>query len=85
MEEIIVYDKPFKTYDEMINLLESRNVIITDKDFAKECLSDISYYTLINGFKNLYEIDEDDKFIIPVPFYEFYLLYHLDMDINHIF
>ncbi len=84
MEETIIYDKPFKTYDEIINLLESRNVIITDKDFAKECLSDISYYTLINGFKNLYEIDENDKFVISVPFYEFYLLYHFDMDINHI-
>ncbi|MCD8027090.1 MAG: Abi family protein [Erysipelotrichaceae bacterium] len=85
MEETIIYDKPFKTYDEIIYLLESRNVIITDKDYAKNCLSDISYYTLINGFKNLYNIDEYDRFVIPVPFYEFYLLYNFDMDINHIF
>ncbi|MCD7893978.1 MAG: Abi family protein [Erysipelotrichaceae bacterium] len=84
MEETIIYDKPFKTYDGMLDILESRNVIITGKDFAKECLSNISYYTLINGFKNLYEIDTDDKFIIPIPFYEFYLLYYFDMDINHI-
>ena len=29
------YDKPFKTYDEMLSLMEKRNIIINDKEFAK--------------------------------------------------
>lgn len=34
----VTYDKPFKTNDELIELLESRNVIITNKEFAKKCM-----------------------------------------------
>lgn len=78
------YDKPFKNYDELIDILESRNVIITDKTFAKKCLSDISYYNLINGYKNLYPIDQNEKFEIPVPFYEFYNLYAFDTMLNNV-
>lgn len=30
MERIIDYDKPFKTYEEQMQILESRNIIIQD-------------------------------------------------------
>lgn len=79
----IIYDKPFKTYDELIELLEFRNVVITDKNFAKRCLSDISYYNLINGYKNLYPISDDEIFEIPIPFNEFYNLYTFDTMLNN--
>lgn len=84
MNTTITYDKPFKTNDELIELLENRNVVITDKNFAKQCISNISYYSLINGYKDLYSIDEDDKFKFPVPFYEFYNLYRFDTFLNNI-
>lgn len=84
MNNTITYDKPFKTNDELIELLESRNVIITDKEFAKRCLSDISYYNLINGYKNLYPINSNDEFNIPIPFYEFYNLYTFDTLLNSV-
>ena len=74
METTIIYDKPFRTIDELLELLESRNVVITDRDFAKQCILDISYYSLINSYKDLYPIDKDDIFKVPVPFYEFYNL-----------
>ena len=80
----VTYDKPFKTNDELIELLESRNVIITDKEFAKKCISDISYYSLINGYKNLFPYDQDNKFKIPIEFYEFYNLYRFDTMINNV-
>lgn len=38
MTETSTYDKPFKTYSEMIDVLESRNIIIEDKHFAEEAL-----------------------------------------------
>lgn len=80
----VTYDKPFKKNDELIELLESRNVIITDKEFAKKCISDISYYSLINGYKNLFPYDQDNKFKIPIEFYEFYNLYRFDTMINNV-
>lgn len=44
--------KPFKTYDEQIDILKSRNLEIKDKSKAKDILSQINYYNLINGYKD---------------------------------
>lgn len=44
--------KPFKTYDEQIDILKSRNLEIKDKSKAKDILSQINYYNLINSYKN---------------------------------
>lgn len=77
------YDKPFKDYDELIKIMESRNIIISDISFAKECLSDISYYALVNGYKDLFPCNED-KFISPIQFEELYALYLIDTNINNI-
>lgn len=48
---ILIYDKPFKTIDEQINLLRNRNLIILNEDFARKALSTVSYYDLINGYQ----------------------------------
>lgn len=45
-------DKPFKTYNEQISILKSRNVYIKNEVTVKQCLTDISYYSLINGYKD---------------------------------
>ncbi|EPH95390.1 Abi-like protein [Enterococcus faecalis 06-MB-DW-09] len=44
-------DKPFLDYPELIGLLKSRNLIITDNDtqFAIHALQTYSYYDLVNG------------------------------------
>lgn len=42
-------DKPFKSYDEQIEILRSRNLIINNIEFAKRALSNYSYYELVNG------------------------------------
>lgn len=34
MSQTITYDKPFKTYEELLDLLKSRKFIIDDEDFA---------------------------------------------------
>ncbi len=46
-------DKPFKTYDELIKVLESRGMHVDDHDFAKLILQEYTYYELINGHKNV--------------------------------
>ena len=44
-------DKPFKNFDEQIEILVKRNIIINNMDFAKHALNTVSYYKLINGYK----------------------------------
>lgn len=78
-----MFDKPFKTYDEQLDLLESRNVIIHDRENAKIHLSNLSYYALINGYKDIYD-QKDDRFCDPIPFEEFVLLYQSDWTFNNI-
>lgn len=84
ISEELIPDKPFKTYEELLGLLTDRNVIIENNSFTIDCLSDYSYYDLINGYKNLYPIGKDDKFLIPVPFTEFYLLHNFDIALNNV-
>lgn len=83
MSEFIA-DKPFKTYKEQIELLKKRKVIIDDEKFAESKLSEISYYDLINGYKYLYESDEDNVFLSPISFNDFYILYIFDINLNNI-
>ncbi|MGO5435757.1 Abi family protein [Enterococcus cecorum] len=46
---------PYKTFDEQIDYLEKeKKLIINNKEFAKEALMSISYYSLINGYKDLF-------------------------------
>ena len=48
----IVYDKPFKTYKEQIEILKNKYKLnIKNENFALELLITISYYNLINASK----------------------------------
>ena len=50
-------DKVFKTHDELISLLISRNIDISTpehKSFAKKALQHEGYYNLINGYSKLF-------------------------------
>lgn len=79
------YDKPFRTYDEMISLLETRGIRIDDREFAKQTLSNTSYYALVNGNKVSYFGDSFEKEIPPgTSFDDLYHLFHLDDSLNHL-
>lgn len=78
------FDKPFKTYDELLDLLEDRNVVISDRSSARIKLSTISYYSLVNGYKDLYQRDAFDKFIEPIEFDDLYVLYNFETSLNNI-
>lgn len=82
-EIIDIPDKPFKDYDELINILKKRNIIISDENFAKQCLSDISYYTLINGYKEIFT-NNNDIFSPPVLFENIYILYMFENTLSSI-
>lgn len=46
--------KPFKTYDEQIEILSNRDLDINNSEYAKIILSQVNYYNLINGYKALF-------------------------------
>ncbi len=53
------WDKPFKTFDQQIEYLSQEyKLIINDKDSAKILLSSISYYDLINGYKECFMLND---------------------------
>ncbi len=81
----IDYDKPFITYAQMIELMESRNIIVDDKDLAVMALQNFSYYSLVNGYKNTFIQDSSsDSFIDGTKFEELYTLHIIDTGLNNI-
>ena len=85
MSTNLQYDKPFKTYEEQIDLLISRNVNISNCDFAKKALSSFLYYTLINGYKNTFLSESgSDSFIAGTKFEDLYTLHIIDTNLNNI-
>lgn len=79
----IIYDKPFKTYDEQIEILLSRNISIPDHNFARMVLSSLSYYTIINGYKNTFlSVPGTDNFIEGTNFNDLYTLHMIETNVN---
>lgn len=72
----IFYDKPFLTYDEQIKYLqEVHKLQILDENFAKTALKSITYYDLINGYKDCFMEDDKYKDEISLEFlYHFHFL-----------
>ena len=81
----MAFDKPFKTYDELIEIMISRNIEITNYEFAKNALSNISYYTLVNGYKNTFlSLNGSDMFVPGTKFEELYTIHILDTNLNSV-
>ena len=80
-----VYDKPFKSYEELIEIMKARHIIIADKEFAIQALQDFSYYGIVNGYKNTFlQVAGTDNFIEGTKFEELYTLHIIDSSMNNI-
>ena len=78
--------KEFKTYDEQIDLLKTRGLKFVDEEFALNKLEEDNYYSIINGYKDLFMDKEDgNKFKNNVTFEEIYSLFEFDRNIKSIF
>lgn len=79
------YDKPFKTYEELIAIMEARHIEITDKEFAIQALQNYSYYGIVNGYKNTFlQVEGTDDFIPGTNFEQLYTLHIVDTALNNI-
>lgn len=81
--------KPFKTQDELIALLEHRGIDFSEdgsKSFAKKKLQRIGYYNLINGYSSLFwDKEKDDIYLTGTTISEIYNLYLFDQKLREIF
>ncbi len=77
--EICVFQKLPKTADDLIALLEKRNLIIADKDSTRHYLEHIGYYRLSAYMKPLQEPDNPDHPFIEGTTFE-QLIYFYDFD-----
>ena len=80
-EVILKFDKPFRSYQEQIQLLKGRGLIIQNDDFALSALSTLSYYDLINRYKK-YFMYEDDTFRDGISIEYLYNFYLFDKEIQ---
>lgn len=84
-------EKPFKTYDELIQLLIERGIDISTpelRSYAKKRLQHEGYYNLINGYKNLFLTSvpsEEDKYKPGTTINEIYSLYNFDRRMRNVF
>lgn len=78
---MVIYDKPFKTYEEQIQLLRTRNLNISNPEFAIHALDTISYYDLINRYQK-YFIPDGEYFIKGTTIEQLYSLSMFDRSIQ---
>lgn len=78
--------KDFLTFDEQIELLKTRGLIIENEEEVKKILKTENYYNVINGYKDLFidKESETEKFIEGVTFEEIYSLFCIDRQIRNI-
>src|SRR5699024_5427743 len=78
-------DKPFKSIDEQMSILKTRNLIFENEDTVKSVLSRYGYYEVINGYKSKFLINssnDNEGFIPNTTFEHIYALYKLDKNIR---
>lgn len=78
------YERPYLSISEQIKYLRvDKKLHIDDDNFAAQVLSNVSYYTLVNGYKNKFT-DENEIFYPNVKFSDLYTAYLLDSELNAI-
>lgn len=79
-------DKPFKTIEEQVELLEARGVA-TD-DGTPEVLLREGYYSVVNGYKEPFidkeksESAKDDRYLPGTSFADIYALFMFDRELR---
>lgn len=79
--------KPFKTFEEQLNILKDRGLTIDDEIEAINKLKSDNYYNIINGYKDLFTTKDsagNEIFIDNATFEEIYNLYLFDRNIRNI-
>ena len=72
--------KTYKTTDELIEILESKNVNINNKNIAKYYIEKYSYYSIVNFYKWIFK--ENNKYKDNASFEEIFAMYKFDKNLK---
>lgn len=85
MNTSLLHQKPFLEYDRQIEYLKSKGLQISNSEYAISILQKISYYSLINGYKDIFKNQQTHDFINGTTFENIYTLYLFDADLREFF
>ncbi|MBQ1733523.1 MAG: Abi family protein, partial [Lachnospiraceae bacterium] len=75
--------KVFYTYQQQLDKLEiEKDLIIQDRNYAENKLKEISYYSLIGGYKQPFKHLPSGKYLRGVTFEEIVNLYYFDEEMR---
>lgn len=75
----------YQTFDQQIEILKKRGLVIDSEEEVREILSIHNYYNVINGYKDLFcyiDTSGKEKFISGTSFDEVYALYCFDRELR---
>ena len=79
-------NKTFFTYDEQIEKLEKeKQLVISDPEFAKTTLQKLGYFSLIDGYKDLFKHKPSGNYLHGVTFEEITAFYYFDEELRTLF
>ncbi len=73
--------KQYKTNDELLNYLETKNVTINKRNLALKRLEKYTYYSIVNSYKYNFK-DSNNSYLPNVTFEEIFALYEFDKNIK---
>lgn len=76
--------KDFLNYEQQIDLLKKKKLIIPDEEVAKSVLKRTSYFALINGYKKVFKSD-DGNYLPTATFDHIVALYDFDVQLSDLF
>jgi abortive infection bacteriophage resistance protein len=78
--------KPFLSYkDQIAKLQHDKQLIISDSTYAQKVLAELSYYSLIGGYKDLFKNPACGKYTYGVTFEEIVAFYYFDEELRSLF
>lgn len=76
--------KPYTTYEQQIEILKSKRLIISDDKEVMDLLKRCSYFGLVTGYKNPFK-DKKGFYKVRTTIHDIYALYTYDMELRELF
>ena len=80
-----LHKKPFLDYQAQIKYLKQKQLVINDEVSATTALEKVSYYGLINGYKDIFKDPATNSFYPGTTFEDIYNLYLFDAELRDVF
>lgn len=85
MKESSLQQKPFLDYSSQIRHLQNKGLTIDNPEVAINILKKVSYYSLINGYKDVFKNPDTHLYYPGTTFNDIYQLYRFDSDLRAVF